>query len=559
MPTTSRIVTAIAIRIAGRLRIAVAGAAVGEDDRRARRRAQERRKADAEVGEEADDVARPADRDRRGAERVLEDQVPADDPRDELAERRVAVGVGRAGHRHGRRELGVAERGQRADDAGEDHRQHDGRTGVRGGGLTGEDEDAGADDGADAERGQIDGPEHALELAFPGRARPSARRSIWWRRATPCTDLPSDAWPPRRTRAVQSSAATMSARRRGSPEDSRKKGGSSAGLLRPVSLRPGQRPVARRRGGAAAAARARRPGGAARAARHRRVEAGADRRVVEGRVRHRGVAARSDPRAARGARRRPAQPDLHPDRPSPRLPLRRDRRVRRVELRSGDSVRASTSEPTLRLRRSEPSARSPRTRRKRCADAGRCRNAGALEPLAAARRRRRVRDGRDDRHRDRLCRCFGQRPPEPRPTMRFTIALPEDTAIDPLRGSVAVSPTARAWSTSRCTSGRPRLFLRTIDRDAPEPIDGSDGAADPFFSPDGEWVGFFAHGSLKKLRVDGGTPVALCAARAGAGASWGARRHDRLRRRTRRRARARVRGRRRAGRARGAGRADRAR
>ena len=68
--------------------------------------------------------------------------------------------------------------------------------------------------------------------------------------------------------------------------------------------------------------------------------------------------------------------------------------------------------------------------------------------------------------------------------------------------------------------GRPRLFLRTIDRDAPELIDGSDGAADPFFSPDGEWIGFFAHGSLKKLRIDGGTPVVLCAARAGAGASW---------------------------------------
>jgi serine/threonine-protein kinase len=64
------------------------------------------------------------------------------------------------------------------------------------------------------------------------------------------------------------------------------------------------------------------------------------------------------------------------------------------------------------------------------------------------------------------------------------------------------------------------LFLRTADRDTPQLVEGSDGAADPFFSPDGEWVGFFAHGSLKKLRVTGGTAVALCAARAGAGASW---------------------------------------
>ena len=117
---------------------------------------------------------------------------------------------------------------------------------------------------------------------------------------------------------------------------------------------------------------------------------------------------------------------------------------------------------------------------------------------------------------------LGQRPPESRPTTRFTIALPEETAIDPLRGSVAVSADGRRMVYVALTAGRPRLFLRTIDRDAPEPIDGSDGAADPFFSPDGQWVGFFAHGSLKKLRIDGGTPVVLCAARAGAGASWSA-------------------------------------
>jgi serine/threonine-protein kinase len=116
---------------------------------------------------------------------------------------------------------------------------------------------------------------------------------------------------------------------------------------------------------------------------------------------------------------------------------------------------------------------------------------------------------------------FGQRPPEPRPTMRFTIPLPEDMAIDPLRGSVAVSADGTRMVYVAIVGGRPRLLLRTIDRDAPQVVDGSDGAADPFFSPDGRWIGFFARGSLKKLGVDGGTPVVLCAARAGAGASWG--------------------------------------
>ena len=52
-----------------------------------------------------------APRDRHGdvADRVLEDQIPADDPRDQLAERRVRVGVGASRLRDHRRELRVAQ------------------------------------------------------------------------------------------------------------------------------------------------------------------------------------------------------------------------------------------------------------------------------------------------------------------------------------------------------------------------------------------------------------------------------------------------------------------
>jgi hypothetical protein len=50
---------------------------------------------------------------------------------------------------------------------------------------------------------------------------------------------------------------------------------------------------------------------------------------------------------------------------------------------------------------------------------------------------------------------------------------------------------------------------------------GTDGAVSPFFSPDGEWVGFFANFKMKKVSVQGGAPVTLCDAPAGVGASWG--------------------------------------
>lgn len=114
---------------------------------------------------------------------------------------------------------------------------------------------------------------------------------------------------------------------------------------------------------------------------------------------------------------------------------------------------------------------------------------------------------------------FGQHHVERR-TSRFSISLPIDASIDPRRGSVAVSRDGSRLAYVAATSGRSQLFLRSVDRDEPVAIAGTEDASDPFFSPDGEWIGFFARGSLQKVRVDGGVPVVLSAARAGAGATW---------------------------------------
>lgn len=115
---------------------------------------------------------------------------------------------------------------------------------------------------------------------------------------------------------------------------------------------------------------------------------------------------------------------------------------------------------------------------------------------------------------------FGQRPIEHH-TSRFSIALRGEATLDPVRGSVAVSADGLRLAYVSSSAGRSQLFLRTVDRDEPVPITGTDDASDPFFSPDGAWIGFFAHGSLQKIRVEGGAPpILLCAARAGAGAVW---------------------------------------
>jgi serine/threonine-protein kinase len=114
---------------------------------------------------------------------------------------------------------------------------------------------------------------------------------------------------------------------------------------------------------------------------------------------------------------------------------------------------------------------------------------------------------------------LGQQPIE-RQTSRFSISLRGDATIDPLRGSVAVSLDGSRLAYVATSAGRSQLFLRAVDRDEAVVIPGTEDATDPFFSPDAEWIGFFARGSMQKVRVDGGSPIVIAAARAGAGATW---------------------------------------
>ena len=143
------------------------------------------RQVDAEQrAEQVLDVPAPADGDGRDGHPVLEDEVPADDPGDELAQRRVAVRVGASGDRDGGGELRVAQRREDAGHPGEHEGQDDRRTGLADR-LADDHEDPGADDRADAQRGQVEGADGALQAAVlrllnqlvRGLASPGARRS----------------------------------------------------------------------------------------------------------------------------------------------------------------------------------------------------------------------------------------------------------------------------------------------------------------------------------------------------------------------------------------------
>ena len=58
--------------------------------------------------------------------------------------------------------------------------------------------------------------------------------------------------------------------------------------------------------------------------------------------------------------------------------------------------------------------------------------------------------------------------------------------------------------------GVQQLFRRSMGQLDAVPIRGTEGAQLPFFSPDGEWVGFFTSDALMKVSLAGGPPQTLC-------------------------------------------------
>jgi len=68
--------------------------------------------------------------------------------------------------------------------------------------------------------------------------------------------------------------------------------------------------------------------------------------------------------------------------------------------------------------------------------------------------------------------------------------------------------------------GHRQLYLRTWDQVDVSPVTGTDGATSPFFSPDGQWIGFFADGKLKKVPTGGGVGMTLADALNNRGGVW---------------------------------------
>jgi serine/threonine-protein kinase len=89
------------------------------------------------------------------------------------------------------------------------------------------------------------------------------------------------------------------------------------------------------------------------------------------------------------------------------------------------------------------------------------------------------------------------------------------------RTAIAFSPDGRTLVFTAARGDQQQLYARSLGRLEAVPLTGTDGAVNPFFSPDGAWVGFWANGAIRKVPLAGGAPTTVCESPAVFGATWG--------------------------------------
>ncbi len=116
------------------------------------------------------------------------------------------------------------------------------------------------------------------------------------------------------------------------------------------------------------------------------------------------------------------------------------------------------------------------------------------------------------------------RPEPPRQLIRMTDELGAESLASLSRqdGYLAIAADGTRFAvTMRGEDNKTRLYTRLLHQSKMTLLAGTENSGNPFFSPDGQWIGFHADGKLKKISVDGGAAVTICDVAALRGASWG--------------------------------------
>ncbi len=115
--------------------------------------------------------------------------------------------------------------------------------------------------------------------------------------------------------------------------------------------------------------------------------------------------------------------------------------------------------------------------------------------------------------------------PEPdQRVTRLSVAIPAETSLSPSTFSnVALSDDGSRLAFTTGQGEGARLYVREMDELEATLVEGSDGAREPFFSPGGQWVAFYAGTQLKKAPLAGGSPISIIdnGANDGFSGDWG--------------------------------------
>jgi Tol biopolymer transport system component len=114
---------------------------------------------------------------------------------------------------------------------------------------------------------------------------------------------------------------------------------------------------------------------------------------------------------------------------------------------------------------------------------------------------------------------FVARRPEPTGRMQFSLPGSDELSISHM--SISPDGSTLALVSPEDSTGLPVIYVQRIGSPSARVLPGTQGASFPFWSPDGAYVGFFAHAKLQKIAVGGGMPQVLATAMASRGGNWG--------------------------------------
>ena len=104
---------------------------------------------------------------------------------------------------------------------------------------------------------------------------------------------------------------------------------------------------------------------------------------------------------------------------------------------------------------------------------------------------------------------------------RFTVTLPDMSPSAP-NHFFAITPDGSAVAYWGGAGRESQIYLYTLADGASRAVPQTERALEPFFSPDGKWIGFSQDNRIKKIAISGGPPVTICEATQTTAASWGA-------------------------------------